>query len=693
MTNYYESVLEVLKQEERFFSTGGTLLRNTVYEAAMQMDVTLLHLLLSNEDTKKAFFTDVDGILVFDKVKFGWVINTRQFLPDSYTRFKNKIGLADENGELLSASGKVELIFPYKDCVLEGGQTKEDQKRSEIFYNETLAPGEIDRLLYPKVLVNAKRYTYDGEIDLIGNPTGDASFSCNLTTEFLGTDNLIIKGNNLLVLSSLLKRYEGKIKCIYIDPPYYFTDNKSGDTFGYNSNFKLSTWLAFMKDRLVLSRRLLCKRKHMDTSAKMGTLKLLTDDIFGVECFVSDVQWQKTYSPRNDSKGVSSEVESILVYSKQPGWQPQKLERTEKMNSVYKNPDNDYSLWRTSDAFAPSAATHQGMVYAIQHPFTGEYLYPYDGACWPLKQDSMLEEMRKWAKYKLELIDDVKKRSLICGVPIAEDKRDVKAIVLDESLEESKKKVEAIYKRGQWPKFFFTSNGRGGIARKTYLDDAKGKVVTNFWPFDEAGHTDEAKKEIVALFGNKAFGTPKPERLIERILKIATDENDLVLDYFIGSGTTLSVAHKMKRHYIGVDQMDYIDDVAVERLKKVICGEQGGISQSVGWQGGGSFVYCELAKLNQAFVDEIQVATDADTIKDIYNRILSTGFISCKVNPADIDAAAGDFGTLSLDDQKCFLMELLDKNLLYVNLCDIDDEEFDIGKEDKAFTKSFYKEV
>ena len=215
MGNFYETVLTVLKDDERFFAEDGTFLRNAVYEAAMQMDTGLIRLLLSNQETKECFFKDIDGVQVFDKMGLGWVINNRQFLPDSYTRFKNKIGLTDESGDMVSTSGKVELVFPYKDCILEGGQTKDDQKRKEIFYNESLAPDEVDRLLYPKVLTGAKRYTVDGVEEGIA---------------FDDKDNLIIKGNNLLAISSLLKRYEGRVKCIYIDPPYYFSVNKDEDT-------------------------------------------------------------------------------------------------------------------------------------------------------------------------------------------------------------------------------------------------------------------------------------------------------------------------------------------------------------------------------------------------------------------------------------------------------------------------------
>lgn len=238
--NFFDKVLNVLRQDERFFSADGELLRNAVYEAAMKMDSALLKLLYNNDVTKTRFFTDVDGIAVFDKVGFGWVINNREFLPDSYTRYKNKIGLVNNKGDYISTSNDVELVFPYKDCVLEGGQTKEDQKRSEIFYNETLVPDEVDRLLYPKVLTNVKRYTADGitAADSISN-----------------TDNLIIKGNNLLAISSLLTKYEKKVKCVYIDPPYNPTSN--ANTFCYNNTFNRSTWLVFMKTRLELAKRFL----------------------------------------------------------------------------------------------------------------------------------------------------------------------------------------------------------------------------------------------------------------------------------------------------------------------------------------------------------------------------------------------------------------------------------------------------
>lgn len=214
---FLEILEKTLLKDSRFVSEDSSVLKAKVYDAAMAMDDSLLELLLSDRTLKEHFFKEVKGTLVFDKVQFTWVLNSREFLPDSFTMYKNKIGLADDKGDMVSQKNDVTLIWPYKDCVLEGGQTKEDEERDEIFYNETLAPDQVTRLLYPKVLCNAKRYAYNGELDLTGQPAGIGSVSCMPTTEFLDTDNLILKGNNLLALSSLLQCYRDKVKFIYID--------------------------------------------------------------------------------------------------------------------------------------------------------------------------------------------------------------------------------------------------------------------------------------------------------------------------------------------------------------------------------------------------------------------------------------------------------------------------------------------
>ena len=363
-------------------------------------------------------------------------------------------------------------------------------------------------------------------------------------------------------------------------------------------------WLCMMYPRLKLLQKLLAEDGVIFISiddTEYANLKLICDEIFGSNCFVSNISWQRTYSTRNDSKGIVNEVEHLAVYSKLPDWNPNKLPRTAEMDAKYKNPDNDRTLWRTDNAFAPGAATHQGMVYAIQHPFTGKMLYPANGRCWTFGQDQMLEIMRGWCGYELRDLNDAHERAVVCGVPESDVRQGVQAIVLSESLEISAQKAQAVYDRGQWPRFFFTKGGKGGIARKIYLENVGGKLPTNFWAFTETGHTDEAKKEMLAIFDGKAtFDTPKPHRLIEFVLKVAGNENALVLDSFAGSGTTAHAVLNMNkadgghRKFILVEMMDYADSITAERVKRVIRGYGEGKNAVEGT--GGNFSFYDLGE-------------------------------------------------------------------------------------------------
>lgn len=639
MANFYETVLTVLKSDERFVAEDGTFLRNAVYEAAMKMDGGLICLLLTNDETRNRFFAEVDGIKVFDKVGFAWVINNRQFLPDSYTRFKNKIGLVDGSGQMLATSGEVELVFPYKDCVLEGGQTKEDQKRSEIFYNEMLALDAVDRLLYPKVFCKARRYTASG---IEGNIT------------FTDEDNLIIKGNNLLAISSLLKRFEGRIKCIYIDPPYFFNEAKEADSFKYNSNFHLSSWLVFMKNRLEIAQKLLATGGTIWISIGedgMHYLKVMADGIFGRDHFVGTIP-RRTRNGKSDVPfNLSQDFDWLLCYT-----------NVDSRNNVigrsvtrkyYETDDFPGEPWRLADLTKQTTAGERAnSFFTIVNPKNGEEYPASPKRTWCITEDTFDYYYQKGA-----IVFPGDYNFLNIGKPYMRKFK---------SEDDCSGKLSAVISDFQIQGFL-----------QTLFGNAKNK---------------DGNSEIDAMFGREEFDYAKPENLIKAILEVATSEGDIVLDFHLGSGTTCAVAHKLGRQYIGVEQMDYIETVSVERLKKVIEGEQGGISKEVNWQGGGSFVYCELAKLNQTIMEEIEAATDDVALSDIYGRMVKSGFISYKVNPADIDAAADDYAALSLDDKKRFLMEILDKNLLYVNYCDIDDEEFGISDEDKAFTRSFYRE-
>jgi adenine-specific DNA-methyltransferase len=306
MQNLLDNLKTLFQKDERLVSEGE-LLKNKIIELALKTDKDLIELLLTDKQIKEVFFTEVGKVTIFNKDKFIKFISNKQFLPDSYTAFKNKIGLVDEKDEFISEKKDVILSWPYKDCVLEGGMTKEDQKRDEIFWNEILAPDEISRLLDPKVFTNAKRIDVKGEHKLDKFKTdekGDIK------------DNLIIKGNNLLALHSLKKRFAGKVKLIYIDPPY----NTGTDSFGYNDRFNHSSWLTFMRNRLEIAKELLKNDGiifvHID-SEERDYLRIILDEIFTRENYLNNVVVRK-----KQAAGVGQDaflldtVEYILMYAK-----------------------------------------------------------------------------------------------------------------------------------------------------------------------------------------------------------------------------------------------------------------------------------------------------------------------------------------------------------------------------------------
>ena len=501
MANFFDDVLQILKHDNRFFSTDGKFLRNAVYQAAMQLDKNLLRLLLDNIATRKYFFQDVDGVLIFDKIKFGWLISNKKFLPNSYTRYKNKIGLVDEHDNFISQTNNIELVFPYKDCLLEGGQTKDDQKRQEIFYNELLAPDDIDRLLEPKVFTNAKKFSNIG-VQPVQSYSGE---------------NLIIKGNNLIALACINKIFAAKIKCIYIDVPY----NTGNDSFGYNDKFNHSTWLTFMKNRLDFAKKLLRNDGSIWISIdddEQAYLKILCDEIFGRNNFVCNVIWEKKYSPQNDAKYLSDSHDFILVYAKDKNiWRPNLLPRTDEMNARYSNPDNDpRGLWTSAD-------------------FTAKRFTPAD--CYPITLPSG------------RIIYPTQGRSWISG------KKKFDELVADNRI-------------------YFGENGNNVPRVKKFLSEVQqGLVSKTVWKIDEVGDNQAAKREVKNL--DVLFDTPKPTKLIEKILKLATDKNSIILDSFAGSGTTahavlnLNAQDGGNRKFILIELNNYAENITAERVKRV----------------------------------------------------------------------------------------------------------------------------
>lgn len=637
--NFFEHLEALLKTNKAYVAEDGRLLRNKVAEAAATLDPGLLRLLLSDAEAKKRFFADVDGTAVFDKTAFGWVVENRAFLPDSFTRFKNRIGLADARGEFLASSGDVVLSFPYKDCVLEGGQTKEDQKRSEVFYNRTLAPDEIDRLLDPKALCHAVRHDKDG-----AHPA---------TSFDPAADNLVLKGNNLLALASLLPRYEGKVKLIYIDPPYYFSKQKESDSFSYNPNFKLSTWLVFMRDRLQLAWRLLSNGGvifcHINEDG-MHWLKVLMEESFNKDNFVQTFIWKNTDNPDSLSNKSRSSVEYLICFEKN------------------KDPSKNYIGKQSENGDAPllnaGNAEHE-----LRFPAgTIRFSIP-DGAV----EESKPNRVRIATPF--EIINGRNDRDIVLSGEFRWGQH-----MLDEEI---KKGTYFLVKSKEFS-IRFQRLTASTMAPEKFIDSQYlSKTIGVGTNEDASSHLQDMEID---------FSYSKPESLAAFLIRATTEPNELVLDFFVGSGTTVAVAHKMGRRYIGIEQLNYIETKTIPRLEKVIGGERGGISDAVGWKGGGSFVSCELAKCNAVFAEEIAKAADDAALTALLWKILDTGYASHRVWTKGVKEYEADFAALPTDEKRKVLFDLLDANMLYVNRSDADDAESGLSDADKAFTRSFYGE-
>ncbi|HCB1595159.1 TPA: site-specific DNA-methyltransferase [Citrobacter farmeri] len=626
MQNLFQELIDLLSIDDRLVSEGK-LMKNKVVELALNLDPVLISHLLKNQSLRKHFFVEVEGITVFDKIKFQKFVSNKKFLPDSFTAFKNKIGFT-VNDELLSESNEVVLAWPYKDCILEGGQDKDDSKRKEVFWNETLAPDQIDRLLSPKVFVNLKKISKDGE---------------SYPEELSVNNNFLIKGNNLLALHSL-KPFRGKVKLICIDPPY----NKGGDDFNYNDSFNHSTWLTFMKNRLEVAKTLLHRNGTIFIFCdddEHAYLKVLCDEVMGRESFIATVVWKHSDNSNNDAKKFSADHNYILVYSNNEKWESIKLERGEENASHFSNPDEDpRGPWFDGNP-VNSPNPRPNLMYDIPTPNGNIIKHPPNG--WRWDKETLAEKMAT----------------------------------------------------GE----IFFNEKQTGIKRITYLWEQKALPPSTLWSIeeenawfdlDETGHTRQAKNEQKKIFKglptSDLFKTPKPERVIKKIVDISTHEGDLVMDFFSGSGTTAAVAMKMKRQFIAIEQMDYIQTFTLPRLVEVVNGEKGGISKDVGWTGGSEFIYCELAQANQEFIEAIQSAKSSDELLTIWSTMQDKAFLSYRVNPKAFDESKTEFTELSIEDQRKFLIETLDKNMLYVPLSEIDDETYSISDADKALNKKFF---
>ncbi|HDR3491784.1 TPA: site-specific DNA-methyltransferase [Bacillus wiedmannii] len=622
--------IEICLCELKDYWVEDKLKKNKVIEDLRNYDEILISKLLSNKKIKEAYSISVNGDTIFKINEFIEFLKYKNYFEDSFTKFSNYIGLSS-GGDYLKYNSDVILDFPHKDCVLEAGMTKDDRQREEVFYHTTIAKEEIDALLEPKVLKNAVKYTSEGEISV---------------NAINNEDNLIIKGNNLIALHSIEKRYANKVKMIYIDPPY----NTKGDDFRYNDRFTHSTWLTFMKNRLEIAYNFLKDDGSIWVNIddnEVHYLKVLMDEIFGRSNFIANVVWQKKQSPQNDATYFSDMHDHILVYAKNKNiWKPNLLPRSDKMNSRYKNPDNDpRGPWASGDM---SVKTYNPDTdYPITTP-SGRVVTPPNKGCWRINKDTfnkMVSENRIWFGKEGDSVPRIKR---------------------------------------------FLSEVQDGSVPVTVLwEEQLIDPIPSMLTYENGMNNQTAKREYNKL-AEAVFSTPKPEKLLNQLLTIGSNEGDLVLDFFMGSATTQAVALKMKRRFIGIEQMDYIKDVSIERLQKVIQGEQGGISKEVGWKGGNSFVYAELYELNMNFLNNISSAKTDEEFKDIFSQLFEEATYNYKLNLEKLDFNSSDFKNLTLDEKKLILINSLDLNQLYLSIYDMEDSKYDLTKADLEFNKSFY---
>ena len=646
MENLLNNLKSLLQKDERLISEGE-LLKNKIIELAIKLDKDLIKLLLSDKQMKEVFFTEVGKATIFDKDKFIRFVSSKDFLPDSYTAFKQKIGLIDEYGRYFSQipTNEVVLAWPYKDCVLEGGMTKEDQKRDEIFWNEILAPDEISRLLDPKIFTNAKRIDAKGKHELEKFKTDENG---NIK------DNLIIKGNNLLALHSLKKRFAGKVKLIYIDPPY--NTGGSLETFTYNNTFNHSTWMTFMKNRLEVAKEFLAEDGFIVIAIdhnELFYLGALTDEIFdrdnrlGVICVLTNPRG------RQFTKFFSVTIDFMLVYAKHrehANFNKVAINIEKKQTFNLEDEKGKYRL----ENFIRLANIEEKLRNDREN-----YFYPIFIS--PDLKEITLESKKNYVKV-LPVVNGKEKCWQLKKSTFAENLKNKNEEYI--ASKDEKKKIQ-IYKK--------------------YREQ---QMLVTHWFDKRYNATFYGTRLLEKILGRKLrVSFPKSLYTIVDVLKIMTKKDDIVLDFFAGSGTTGHATLKLNkedggsRKFILVEQLnEHIKDCN-ERIYKVMKKEN--INDD--------FVYMELTKWNENFVEKIQKTKTKEELKKLWETMKKKAFLSYKVDIKVVDENAKDFADLSIEDQKRFLLECLDKNHLYVNYSEIDDKEYGVSKEDEKLNRGFYK--
>lgn len=393
-------------------------------------------------------------------------------------------------------------------------------------------------------------------------------------------DNLLISGDAMHVLDALAKvpdyadRYLGRVKLVYIDPPF-----NTGQAFtNYEDNIEHSIWLTMLRDRLRQLKPLLARDGviwvHLD-DAEVHRCRVVMDEELGAECCLGTVIWQKADGPRNDLPNFSVDHDTLLVYGRTTAAKLKRSERDEALNAIYDSIDGDPEPWYDGDPTAPSAYRNQTWVYAIQSPITGELMYPAKGRCWATKQSTVLAALSQYAAYEERQLDDDAVRADICGVEVDAVRKGIPALMLSVPLDEARLSAEKRKSQGLWPEYILRSKGTLGRKRP---QPTTGSNTRTLWFNTEVGHNREAKAEIKALFpGVTPFSTPKPERLLRKVIEVSTEPGDIVLDCYGGSGTTAAVAHKLGRRWVTSELLsETVDRFLKPRLKMVVNGKDPG---------------------------------------------------------------------------------------------------------------------
>lgn len=566
---------------------------------------------------------------------------TLRVLGTSFTAFSNKIGLASDD-KFIIKDEKVVLNFPFKDGVIKGAQSKDEDKTNEVFFNDILARDEIDILFSPKALQNFELITSNLLFD-----------NATIKSALKNTPNLLIKGNNLLALHSLKKRKDiyGQVKLIYIDPPY----NTGNDSFNYNDKFNHSAWLCFMKNRLEIAKEFLRDDGVIFVQCddnEQAYLKVLMDEIFGRENFVACSSIVVNRGGR-DYGGIAKTHEYLLTYGKTPFIELYQIEDKDKQFQ-FKDKNGGFNLMELRNRNIRFNKENRPNLY---YPF---YINPNNA-----DENGLLE------------ISLESKNNFIELYPL--ESQGVNT-VWRWGKEKAQKflNIEIKGKKKQDGGFMIVQKNRLSLKRQRSVWDDKEFV------------NERGTEHIKQMLGKDSFSYPKSEFLLQRIIEISTQENDLVMDFFAGSGTTLAVTHKMKRRFVGVEQMDYVKSITKERLKKVVEGEQGGISKAVNFVGGGEFVYVELMPLNAVFKERIQASNDESELERIYKDLQEKAFVDYRVDIKEM-LKDKDFEALNLDEKKRILLSVLDSNMDYVPLSEIKDSEYGISSELVELNNAFFK--